>query len=125
MVAAIEQGYAQREIQDSAYRYQLQIERGDRVIVGVNKFQGQSASVPIMRVDAQLERDQVARLQAIRAKRDDAAARAACALVEQTARDGGNLMPPVLDAVRAYATVGEISDAMRSVFGEHVETLTI
>jgi len=125
MVAAIEQGYAQREIQDSAYRYQLQIERGDRVIVGVNKFQGQSATVPIMRVDPQLERDQVARLQAIRAKRDDAAARAACALVETTARDGGNLMPPVLDAVRAYATVGEISDAMRSVFGEHVETLTI
>ncbi len=125
MVSAIEQGYAQREIQDSAYRYQLQIERGERVIVGVNKFQSQSASVPILRIDPQLERDQVARLRAVRARRDEAAARAACALVEQTARDGGNLMPPVLDAVRAYATVGEISDAMRVVFGAHIETLTI
>ena len=125
MVSAIEQGYPQREIQDSAYRYQLQIERGDRVIVGVNKFQSQSASVPILRIDPQLERDQVGRLAAVRARRDEAKASAACALVAQTARDGANLMPPVLDAVRAYATVGEISDALRSVFGEHVETLTI
>ena len=100
-------------------------ERGERVIVGVNRFQGQSASVPILRVDPQLEREQVARLQAVRARRDEAAARAACARVEQVARDGGNLMPPVLDAVRALATVGEISDAMRGVFGEHTETLTI
>jgi len=91
----------------------------------VNKFQSQSASVPILRIDPQLERDQVARLQAVRARRDDAKARASCALVERTARDGGNLMPAVLDAVRAYATVGEISDAMRAVFGEHVETLTV
>jgi methylmalonyl-CoA mutase N-terminal domain/subunit len=125
MVSAIEQGYAQREIQDSAYRYQLQIERGERVVVGVNKFQSQSAGVPLLRIDPQLERDQVARLRAVRARRDEAAARAACARVEGTARDGGNLMPAVLDAVRAYATVGEISDAMRSVFGEHTETLTV
>jgi methylmalonyl-CoA mutase N-terminal domain/subunit len=125
MVPAIEQGYPQREIQDSAYRYQLQIERGERVIVGVNRFQGSSTSVPILRVDPALEREQVARLQAVRARRDEAAARAACAQVTAVARGDGNLMPPVLDAVRARATVGEISDALREVFGEHVETLTI
>jgi methylmalonyl-CoA mutase N-terminal domain/subunit len=125
MVPAIEQGYPQREIQDSAYRYQLQIERGERVIVGVNRFQGSSTSVPILRVDPALEREQVARLQAVRARRDEAAARAACAQVTEVARGDGNLMPPVLDAVRARATVGEISDALREVFGEHVETLTI
>jgi methylmalonyl-CoA mutase N-terminal domain/subunit len=125
MVPAIEQGYPQREIQDSAYRYQLQIERGERVIVGVNRFQGASASVPILRVDPALEREQVARVQAVRARRDEAAARAACARVTEIARGNDNLMPPVLDAVRALATVGEISDALRAVFGEHVETLTI
>jgi methylmalonyl-CoA mutase N-terminal domain/subunit len=126
MVAAIEQGYVQREIQNTAYRTQLEIERGDRVIVGLNEFQTEhEEKIPILRVDPKLEAEQVARVRAVRARRDDARAREACARVEATARTDGNVMPAILDAVRAYATVGEISDALRGVFGEHEETLTV
>ena len=126
MVAAIETGYVQREIQNAAYQYQLQIERAERVVVGVNKFTAAEVSrVPILRIDPALERAQVERVRELRARRDDAKARAACALVERVARDGGNLLPAILDAVRALATVGEISDAMRTVFGEHVESVTV
>lgn len=126
MVAAIEQGYVQREIQNTAYRTQLEIERGDRVIVGLNEFVAtEEEKIPILRVDPRLEAEQVARVRAVRALRDDAEARAACAAVEAAARTEENLMPPILRAVKAYATVGEISDALRAVFGEHQETLTI
>jgi len=126
MVAAIENGYVQREIQNTAYHYQLQVERGERVIVGVNRFaSSESASIPILRIDPKLEDEQVARLRALRARRDDASARAACADVERIARGDGNLVDPILAAVRAGATVGEISDAMRRVFGEHLETVAV
>ncbi|MBK8169199.1 MAG: methylmalonyl-CoA mutase [Sandaracinaceae bacterium] len=125
MVDAIEEGYVQREIQNTAYQYQLQIERSERVIVGVNKFQGDTPPIPFLRVDPKLEAEQVARLQGVRSRRDNAKSTRACDEVERIAREGGNLMPAILDAVKSYATVGEISDSMRKVFGEHVEHVTV
>ncbi|MEM9196031.1 MAG: methylmalonyl-CoA mutase family protein, partial [Myxococcota bacterium] len=125
-VAAIEAGYIQREIQNTAYEFQLQVERGERVIVGLNRFQeAESESIPILTLDPQLERDQVARVQSVRGERDADAAREALDQVRETARGDGNLMPPILEAVRALATVGEIADAMRDVFGEYVEHVTL
>ena len=127
MVAAIEQGYVQREIQNTAYEYQLQIERKQRIIVGLNQFatkEGQS--VPVAKVDPRLEEEQVARLRAIRAKRDASKHAATMQTLETTARDDkGNVMPAILDAVKSLGTVGEIADVLRSVFGEHQETVTL
>jgi methylmalonyl-CoA mutase N-terminal domain/subunit len=119
-VAAIEHGYIQREIHEAAYRYQRQIERQQRIIVGVNKFSdGARQTGEILRVNPQLEEKQKLRLAQVRERRDASAVEAALAKVEQYARDGTNLMPAILDAVRALATLGEISDAMRRVFGEY------
>ncbi len=125
MVTAIEEGYVQREVQSAAYQYQLDVEEKRRVIVGLNAFTGESAPVPVMRVDPALERAQVERLRALKARRDGARVGAALERVGAAARGGENLMPPVVEAVKALATVGEISDALRAVFGEHQETLTI
>jgi methylmalonyl-CoA mutase N-terminal domain/subunit len=126
MVAAIEQGYVQREIQDASYRYQMEIERGERRVVGVNTHRDDRAEpVPLQRLDPALEAEQVARLQAFRAARDGARAAAAIAAVERTARDGANVMPSIVSAVDAHATVGEIADALRRVFGEHDEIKTL
>ncbi len=126
MVAAIEQGYVQREIQDASYRYQLEIERGERPIVGVNVHrEGADEPVPLQRVDESQERDQLARLAAWRARRDGPRCEAAIDAVEQAAREASPVMPRVLEAVEAGATVGEVSDALRRVFGEHTETKTL
>jgi methylmalonyl-CoA mutase N-terminal domain/subunit len=125
MVAAIEHGYVQREIQDASFRYQMEIERGDRPIVGVNVHRAEEEPVPVMRVDPALEREQVERVCATRASRDARAAQAAVDEVERRARAGENVMPAVLAAVEARATVGEISDALRRVYGEHVEIRTV
>jgi methylmalonyl-CoA mutase N-terminal domain/subunit len=125
MVAAIEQGYVQREIQATAYQYQLDIEEKRRTIVGLNDFIGESAKVAVMKIDPALEEAQVARVRAVRANRDALRAKSALLAVEDAAKGTDNLMPKILDAVRADCTVGEISDALRAVFGEHVETLTI
>jgi methylmalonyl-CoA mutase N-terminal domain/subunit len=126
MVAAIEQGYVQREIQDAAYRYQMQVERGERVIVGVNKFRAaHEEPVPILKVDPRVEAEQVERLRALRSRRDAGAVARGLEQVDRAARDGTNLMPPILEAVRAYATVGEIADVLRTVFGEYQEVLTL
>ncbi|MBK6532146.1 MAG: methylmalonyl-CoA mutase [Deltaproteobacteria bacterium] len=126
MVAAIEQGYVQREIQDASYRYQLEIERGDRPIVGVNVHREDvSEAVPLQRIDEAQEREQVARLHAWRARRDGPKAEAATAAVERAAREAQPVMPRVLDAVEAGVTVGEISDALRRVYGEHSEYKTL
>ena len=119
-VAAIERGYMQREIQNAAFIYQREIETKNRIIVGVNEFT--SGDVPpgdILKVNPAIEQKQRARIERIRAERDRELATKAIARVEQVARDGSNLMPPIIDAVRAYATLGEIADAMRRVFGEH------
>jgi methylmalonyl-CoA mutase N-terminal domain/subunit len=119
-VAAIERGYMQREIQNAAFIYQREIETKNRIIVGVNEFT--SGDVPpgdILKVNPAIEQKQRARIERIRAERDQELATKAIARVEQVARDGSNLMPPIIDAVRAYATLGEIADAMRRVFGEY------
>jgi methylmalonyl-CoA mutase N-terminal domain/subunit len=119
-VASIEQGFMQREIQNSAYRYQQEIERKERTIVGVNAFTLESEPMPeILQIKPELEERQKAKVAKVRAERAQQPCADALAKVEATARDGGNLMPPIIDAVRAYATLGEISDAMRRVFGEY------
>ncbi|MSP93493.1 MAG: methylmalonyl-CoA mutase [Myxococcales bacterium] len=126
MVAAIEKGYPQREIQDSAWRAQQAVESGEQVIVGVNQFQQQNEPpVPVLRVDPAVERDQVERVRAVRAKRDGEAHRVAIQALRDAAMGGANLMPPILQAVRCLATTGEISHALRGVFGKHEEVLVV
>ncbi len=125
MVPAIEQGYPQREIQNTAYEYQLDVEQKRRLIVGQNAFVMDSAPVPVMSIDPKIEREQVERVRAVRARRNGAKVTAALLAIGQAARGDANLVPLVLDAVRASATVGEISDVLREVWGEHVETVVL
>ncbi len=124
---AIELGEIQREIQDSAYRFQRQVEAGERVIVGVNRFPdgGEDAPADILRIDPSLERAQVERVRALRARRDLGAWQVALLALETRARSGENLIPAIVDAVMAWATVGEIANRLRAVFGEHQETLVL
>jgi len=126
MVRAIESGYVQREIQQAAYEYQKTIETGERVVVGVNQYVDEtSASPPLLRINPEIERAQVERLQKLRARRDKAGVQVALRTVEDTARSERNLMPAILAAVKAYATIGEISDRLRKVFGEYQESVVI
>jgi len=126
MLKAIERGYVQQEIQNAAYEYQQAVDRQDAVVVGVNRFHiEQEHAVPIQRIDPALEPRQVERLRAVRAKRNAETWEAAIRSVEDTARSGENLMPRILAAVEANATVGEISDAMRKVYGEYKEAVVI
>ena len=121
-LAAIESGLIQREIQESAFRAQRAIDSGQSPVVGVTKFQTDAAAtIPTFRVDAAIEREQHARVRALRAARDAEAARAALTRVREAARGTVNLVAPIVAAVRARATVGEISDTLRDVFGEHRE----
>jgi methylmalonyl-CoA mutase N-terminal domain/subunit len=125
MAVAIEQGYVQREIQATAYRYQLEIEEKRRIVVGQNEFVSDSAPVPVMKIDPAIERGQVERLRAWRAAHDTPARSDALGRIDAAARGAENLVPRVLDAVKAGATVGEISDVLRSVWGEHHESVTV
>jgi len=119
-VKAIEAGYQQHEIHEAAFRSQQAIESKEQVIVGVNDFTSdEEEQGDLLKIDVQLENQQKKKLAAVRAERSQTAAKAALEKVESTAKDGGNLMPVIIDAVRAYATLGEISDAMRRVFGEY------
>jgi methylmalonyl-CoA mutase N-terminal domain/subunit len=126
MLKAIEAGYVQQEIQNAAYDFQQAVDSGQAVIVGVNQFQiEEEKSPPIQRIDEALERKQVERVRALRARREATAWKTAMHRVEDAARSGDNLMPHIIHAVESYATVGEISDALRRVFGEHRETVVI
>ena len=125
MVQAISKGYVQREIQEAAYAWQKQVEAKEQVVVGVNAFRSEDPPVPVMRVDPALEGRQAARVKALRARRDGAAARRAVDAVRATAKGRDNLMPAILTAVKAEATLGEISDALRDVFGEYRETVVL
>ena len=120
-VAAIEKGYIQKEIQDSAYKWQMDVESGARVIVGVNKFQvEEEAPKNLLRVDASVGEKQKAKVEAMKAKRDNAAVQAALADLKAACSDENeNLMPHILAAVKTYATLGEICGVMREVFGEY------
>ncbi|MGH9778231.1 MAG: acyl-CoA mutase large subunit family protein [Candidatus Acidiferrales bacterium] len=122
MLVAIEKGYMQREIEQAAFEFQQRVERGEQVVVGVNRFEApEETSVPILRIDPEIERAQVERLRRVRARRDAASAAAVLRRLEEAARTDENLLPLILEGVEAYATVGEISDALRRVFGEYKE----
>jgi len=126
MLRAIESGFVQTEIQKAAYEYQRAVETREQVIVGVNDFIAEEErAIPTLRIDPQIEREQVQRLQALRAKRDTHKTQAALAELERRAATSENLMPAILGAVEAYATVGEISDALRRAFGEFHESVVI
>jgi methylmalonyl-CoA mutase, N-terminal domain len=125
-LAAIEAGLIQREIQESAYRAQKAVDSGESVVVGVNRFvEDDGNRVPLFAVDSEVERRQIERVRAVRASRSDEACRSALAAVVAAATDGTNLVGPIVTAVEVNATVGEISDAMRSVFGEYDEGSTL
>ena len=126
MIKAIEGGFVQMEIQRSAYEFQRAIESNEQIVVGVNDFVAKGERpIPTLRIDAEIERAQVARLKAVRAKRDAGRTKATLSELERRARTSENLLPAILDAVEAYATVGEISDAMRRVYGEYQESVVI
>jgi hypothetical protein len=118
---AIERGEIQREIEESAYRFQRNLETRDTIIVGVNQFVdgNETPRTDLLRVDPDLERDQVGRVQALRARRDAAAWSSAMRALETGARSGANVMPLIIEAVLAWATVGEVANCLRDVFGEH------
>jgi methylmalonyl-CoA mutase N-terminal domain/subunit len=126
MLLAIESGFVQTEIQKAAYEYQRAVETKEQVVVGVNDFVAEEErGIPTLRIDPQIEREQIQRLQALRAKRDANKAKAAMAELERRAATKENLMPAILAAVEAYCTVGEISDTLRRAFGEYQESVVI
>jgi methylmalonyl-CoA mutase N-terminal domain/subunit len=126
MLKAIENGYPQREIQEAAYEYQRAVEKQEEIVVGVNRFQiEENATIPIQRVDAAIEQQQVERLRAVRAKRDAKKAENSLAKLEEAATGTENLLPKILDCVENYVTVGEISHKLRKVWGEYREAVTV
>jgi methylmalonyl-CoA mutase N-terminal domain/subunit len=126
VLRAIETSYVQREIQRAAYEYQKAVESGEQVVVGVNRYaEGGLTSPPTLHIDPEIELRQVERLKNLRARRNNTRVRAALDGVEAAARSEANLMPSILEAVKTYATVGEISDAMRRAFGEFQESVVI
>jgi methylmalonyl-CoA mutase N-terminal domain/subunit len=126
MLKAIERGFVQQEIQNAAYEYQQAVDDELAIVVGVNRFEVEEEKpIPIQRIDPELEQKQVERVRALRAKREAGPWKATLAGVEEAARSGANVMPRIVAAVEARATVGEISDAMRRVFGEYKEAVVI
>jgi len=122
MIPAIESGYVQREIEEASYRYQLEIEKKERIVVGVNEYKvDEPMKYEMLKIDPKKEEDQVKGLVDVRKKRDNAALKSALAEVKKAAEGKDNLMPPILKAVKAYGTIGEISDTLRSIFGEYRE----
>jgi methylmalonyl-CoA mutase N-terminal domain/subunit len=119
-VAAIEAGYIQKEIASSAYQYQRDIESGDKVIVGVNKFSIEEPPFEnLFTVDDTIRQIQIDKINKVKATRDNARVEETLKALEEAAKDGSNVMPKILDAVEAYATLGEVCDVMRGVFGEY------
>ena len=126
MIRAIECGFVQNEIQRAAYDFQRAVEKNEQIVVGVNDFVTEDArQIPTLSIDAEIERSQVARLQALRARRDSSRTKAALAELDRRARCSENLLPAILASVEAYATVGEISDTLRGVYGEYQESVVI
>jgi methylmalonyl-CoA mutase N-terminal domain/subunit len=126
MLQAIDSGFVQTEIQKAAFDYQHAVETKEQIVVGVNEFQAEEErQIPTLRVDPSLEREQIARLQALRGRRNATETSAALAELERRARTSENLLPAILTAVESFATVGEISDALRRVFGEYQESVVL
>ncbi len=126
MLKAIENGYPQREIQEAAYEYQRAVEKQTEIVVGVNKFQiEENETIPIMKVDEKIERGQIERLKAIRQNRDAKQAENALLKLEEAAKGDENLLPKILVCVENYVTVGEISNKLRTIWGEYREAVTV
>ncbi len=126
MLKAIESGFVQGEIQKAAYDFQRDVESREQIVVGVNDFIAEEVrTIPTLRIEPEIERNQIARLTALRAKRDSARTKSALAELQRRAATTENLLPAILAAVESYATVGEISDALRRVFGEYQESVVI
>ncbi len=126
MVAAIEGGFVQKEIQDSAYKYQMEIEKGDRIIVGVNKFQMEEPPVEgLLKVDMSIQNKQVEKLKKIKESRDNVKVKSVLKKLEEEAKGNTNLMPTILEAVKVYASIGEITNTLRGVFGEYKEHIVL
>ncbi len=128
MVVAIEKGYVQQQIQDAAYSYQRAVEEGEQIVVGVNKFQAaeEGERPEILRVDPKVAEEQIKRLKALRARRDNLRVKETLELLREAARDSSiNLVPRILDAVKAYATEGEICGVLREEFGEYRENVVL
>jgi methylmalonyl-CoA mutase N-terminal domain/subunit len=121
MVSAVERGFPQREIQEAAFRFQRAVEQGEKVIVGVNEYVMEERPIPILYIDEAVERSHVSSVRALRERRDGEQVRGALENLKDAARGTDNLMPPILEAARAYATLGEMCDALREVFGEYEE----
>jgi methylmalonyl-CoA mutase N-terminal domain/subunit len=123
---AIEQGYIQREIQNAAYEYQRSVETKDAIVVGVNRFQSEEERpIKTLRVDPAIEKEQIERVRAVRARRDANAVEASLTRLEEAAGGAENVLPRILDCVEAFATVGEISNRLRNVWGEYREAVTV
>ncbi len=126
MLKAIENGYPQREIQEAAFQYQKAIEREEEIVVGVNRFQiEEDETIPILKVDEVAERGQVERLQALRSRRDNVAVKESLSKLATAARSDENMLPRILDCVENYATVGEISNELRAIWGEYREAVAL
>ncbi len=121
MVAAVERGFPQREIGEAAFQFQKAVERREKIIVGVNEYVMDEKPLPILYIDETVAGQQTARVAALKARRDGAAVARALEGLKQAARGSDNLMYPILDAARAYATLGEMCDALREVWGEYEE----
>jgi len=121
MIPAIEAGFPQREIAAASYRYQREVEAGERVIVGVNRFQSSDEPIELLEIDEKTGQTQCAKLEALRKRRDNTAVGQSLDALRRAAEGSRNTMPLILDAVRAYATLGEICDALRGVFGSYQE----
>ncbi len=118
--AAIENGFIQREIQNSAYEYQMAVEKSDRIVVGINKFRvKEDQPTKILRVDPSVREQQVGKINKVKAERSAAEVQSTLAALKQAAQGDENLMVPIVNAVRVYATLGEICDVLREVFGEY------
>jgi methylmalonyl-CoA mutase, N-terminal domain len=123
VVPAIKENFFQREIADASFRYQSEVEAKQRIIVGVNRYQQEDdGELELLRIDPALETKQIERVQALRSRRDSAAAEAALARLKQGAEGDENLMPLIVDAARAYVTMGEMCDVLREVWGTWRET---
>jgi len=125
MIGAIEKGFPQSEIASASYRYQKEVEAAERVIVGVNRFQSEEQPIELLQIDEAASRRQEEKLAALRRRRDNSRVRGALDALRRAAEGAGNTMPYLLDAVRAYATLGEICDTLRDVFGTYQETAHI
>jgi methylmalonyl-CoA mutase N-terminal domain/subunit len=126
-IAAIEKGFFQKEIADSAYQYQREVDEKKRIIVGLNEYaiEGEECPVELLRIDSKVERGQIARLQKVKRERDNRKVKEALEKLHYTAEKDENLMPTIIEAVKAYVTLGEINEVLREVYGEYKELIVI